>query len=400
MRPTNFKRSWPLYAVALVVLLVLMRLPDDDRVGVRAADAPPATQPATSQPSADYPAFHGGGPLIGLAPPIGPPPMALRWKYLVDDNDRTSVEAAPAIANGVVYVADTKGTLHAIDIKTGKATWTYKSGDSFETAPLVADGRVFVGDMNGVMHAVSAADGKKIWVYDSESAIHASANADGGNIYFGNDGAKIVCLNAVDGKVVWTGEAGDRLNSTPAIGHGAAFVSGCDQHLRAMSLKDGKELFSVDLGALAPGSPAVLSDRIVVGTDGGRLLCYSADGKKTLWTFEDVEDKAMVYSSPAVADGFAVVGARDRAVHAVNLETGKEAWSFKTRGDVDASPVISAGRVYAASRDKKLYVLDLKTGAKLWEYTAGRSINATPAIGEGVVIIADTAGGVFCLEPK
>ncbi len=178
--------------------------------------------------------------------------MAVRWKYVADDSDRASIESAPAIAGGTVYVADTKGVLHAIDIKTGKARWTYKSEDSFETAPLVLDGRVFVGDMNGVMHAVNTSDGKKIWTYDSESAIHASANFDGHHVLFGNDGAKLVCLNGEDGKVVWIGESGDRLNSAPAIGNGAAFVSGCDQHLRAMGLKDGKEMFNIDLGNLAP----------------------------------------------------------------------------------------------------------------------------------------------------
>ena len=81
-------------------------------------------------------------------------------------------------------------------------------------------------------------------------------------------------------------------------------------------------------------------------------------------------------------------------------KTGKRAWAFKTRGEVDATAVISAGRVYVPSKDKKLYVLDLKTGNKLWEFAAARAVTAGPAVAGGVVVFGDTAGNVYCLEPK
>ena len=57
-------------------------------------------------------------------------------------------------------------------------------------------------------------------------------------------------------------------------------------------------------------------------------------------------------------------------------------------------------RIFIGSRDKKLYVLDLRTGQSAGEFTAGRAITASPAIGEGVVVIGDTAGDLYCLEPK
>jgi outer membrane protein assembly factor BamB len=144
----------------------------------------------------------------------------------------------------------------------------------------------------------------------------------------------------------------------------------------------------------------VFEGGIVVGTDSGRVLCLSPDGQKQLWTYEQVEEKSMVYSSPAVSEGIVVVGARDRQVHGIDAKTGQRKWAFKTRGDVESSPAISGGRVYVGSRDKKLYVLDLKTGEKLWEFTTGRSIVASPAVGRGVVVIGDGDGALYCLEPE
>jgi eukaryotic-like serine/threonine-protein kinase len=376
--------------------------------------ATPTTAPATTQPT-NFSAFHGGGGMLGVAPPIGPPPMRVRWTFStrLDEpaaapttapttqphrSGQAGIEGAPTIDGQTVYVADREGALHAVDLATGKERWTYHSDDGFETSPLVMNGRVYIGDLSGIFHAVSAADGKKIWIFDAQNTIHSSANAIDGNIVFGTDGADIFCLSP-QGKQIWQAKAGDRVNGAPAVAGGLVFVSGCDAQLRALSVGAGEEKFATDIGALAPGSPAVLDDRIIIGTDQGRVVCMPRDGGKSIWEFDDIGEHAMVYGSPAVADGIVIVGARDRNVHALDIATGKPLWNFPTRGDVDASPLISSGRVYVASRDKHLYVLDLKTGAQLWSFNAARPISASPAIGSGVLVIADTAGTVRCLEP-
>jgi outer membrane protein assembly factor BamB len=328
--------------------------------------------------------------------------MKTRWTYVTSEDDPAPILASAAIAQDTVFVGDANGTLHAIDLRTGKARWTYHSDDGFETTPLVMNGRVFIGDLAGVFHAVSVSDGKKIWTVSTISAIHSSANASFGDdkIVFGNDGAEIYCLTAADGKEVWKKTAGDRINGAPAISSGAALVSGCDAQLRAIDLKTGAERFAIDMGALSGGSPAVLSDRMIIGTDQGHVVCFASDGKKQLWTYSEIKDDAMVYSSVAVAEGVAVAGARDKQVHGIDATTGKGLWTFKTKGDVDSSPAIAGGRVYVGSKDKRLDVLDLKTGKKVWEFIAGKAIVAGPAIADGAVVVGDNGGTLYCLEPE
>jgi outer membrane protein assembly factor BamB len=356
-------------------------------------------------PTAILPAFQGGGPLRGVAAePIAPPPYQLRWKFKAgDDDNRAEIENNPTIANDTAYVADSLGVLHALNLADGKEKWTYKSEGGFATTPLVLNGKIYLGDLDGLLHCVSADKGEKIWTFDSEGSIHSSPNVtpDGKIICFGNDSAAVFAIDSQTGKKLWEGKGGDRINACPAIGFGAAFFTGCDARLLALNLTDGTEKFAVDLGGLAPGSPTILDDRIIAATGEGAVFAYTPDGKTQLWKYEDVDQQgAMFYSSPAVADGIIVLGCRDRQVHAIDAKTGKRAWAFKTRGEVDATATISAGRVYIPSKDKKLYVLDLKTGAKLFEFTANRPITAGPAIGAGAIIFGDTAGNVFCLEPK
>ncbi len=387
------------------------------------ADVAPSTQPAFDPE--DSPAFHGGGPLLGGAPAIPAPPMHVRWTFKVDQDNPppappatgpstqpatapveagpASFEAGAAVVGHTVYVADTAGGLRALDLQTGKRKWVYTAEDGFGATPLVMNGRIFIGDLEGIFHCVSAETGKKIWTFDAGSQIHSSANYISSDaIVFGDDGSDIYALSAADGKVLWQSHAGDRVNGAPAVAGGSVFVSGCDAQLRAMKATDGKDEWSTDLSALAPGSPAVTAHEIVIGTDQGRVVCLPRAGKaniKPLWVFEGVGGQAMVYSSPAISNGFVVFGARDRNVWAIDLASGKPKWSFPTHGDVDASPVISGGRVYVASKDKRLYVLDLQTGKQLWEFNAAKSITAAPTVARGVVIICDGSGTVRCLEP-
>src|SRR5262245_11992691 len=86
-------------------------------------------------PASDWPAFHRGGPLTGESQSdLGAPPMKTRWTYRTGEDHPAAILGSAAIVGDTVYVADSDGVLHAIDLKTGKARWTYKSEDGFETS--------------------------------------------------------------------------------------------------------------------------------------------------------------------------------------------------------------------------------------------------------------------------
>src|SRR6185312_15281696 len=218
----------------------------------------------------DFPAFHNGGPLLGVAGSIGAPPMRVRWQFRADDDPMPTkpgepksiitpgFEASAVIVGGVVYSADRSGALRAMDLKTGKRKWTYRTEAGFSATPAVVKGVVYIGDEDGTFHAVKADSGTKLWTFDAGSSIHSPANFVGERIVFGDDGADIYCLTP-DGKKIWDAKSGDRVNGAPAIGAAApgqsasVFVSGCDAQLRAVDIDTGKERYAKELGALCPG---------------------------------------------------------------------------------------------------------------------------------------------------
>jgi outer membrane protein assembly factor BamB len=83
-------------------------------------------------------------------------------------------------------------------------------------------------------------------------------------------------------------------------------------------------------------------------------------------------------------------------VHAIDMKTGKPAWTFTTRARVDSSPVVAGSRVYIGGNDGKLYVLDAASGKSLFEFDAGGPMPASPAVAAGRLVIGSQDGKLFC----
>ena len=80
------------------------------------------------------------------------------WSYPM--NNATC--ATPAIAHGLVFATDCGGTLHCVDIDTGKPYWTHTMKGQGYGSPLVADGKVYAATMAGELWILAAAKEKKV----------------------------------------------------------------------------------------------------------------------------------------------------------------------------------------------------------------------------------------------
>ena len=49
--------------------------------------------------------------------------LGLAWSY--DLGSKRGVEATPLVVDGIMYVTSSWSVVHAIDVRTGKAVWTY-----------------------------------------------------------------------------------------------------------------------------------------------------------------------------------------------------------------------------------------------------------------------------------
>src|SRR5262245_21290103 len=302
--------------------------------------------------SAAWPVYRGDALMTGVGQAKLPDQLAERWTFKCGDG----VEGAPAIVNGVVYVASFDKHLYALDLATGKQKWKTKLG-AFKAGPGVKGDRVYVGDLDGRFYCVNAADGKPIWTFETEGEIHAGPNFHGDNILIGSHDSTLYCISP-DGKKVWDVKTEGPVNGSPVVVGDTTFVAGCDSVLHVLDAKTGKELGTVDLGGQAAATAAVSGDFAYVGTMTNQVVGIDRKNRKKLWAFEVKARSQPFYSSAVVTESLVVAGSRDKVVYAIDRKTGAKVWDFTTEGSVDGSPVVVGNLVYVGclNSDGNFYV--------------------------------------------
>jgi len=346
---------------------------------------------------ADWPVFRGDALMSGVGTAKLPDQLDEKWTFKAGD----AIEGAPAVANGVVYIASLDKHLYAVELATGKQKWKVKLG-AMRTSPSVKGDRVYLGDLDGRLYCVNAADGKVAWKFEAEGEIQAAANFHGDNVIFGSHDSTLYCLGP-DGKKVWDTKVDGPINAAAAVVGDRTFATGCsDGILHVIDAKNGKELGAIDLGGQAVATAAVAGDRLYLSMVSNQVVAADLKALKRLWAFEAPKRQQPFYSSAAVADGLVIAGSRDKKVYAIDAKTGEEKWNFTTDGQVDASPVVVGDRVYVGclSNDGNFYVLDLRSGKKLQELNLDAAVGGSVAVGPDCILVGTDKGTLYCLGKK
>ena len=133
-----------------------------------------------------------------------------------------------------------------------------------------------------------------------------------------------------------------------------------------------------------------------MGTFGNEVLGIDLQKPQILWRYQNPQRQFPFYASAAVVPGAVVIGGRDKAVHALDPQSGEVLWTYIAGGRVDSSPLIVAGRVFFGTEAGALVALDLQSGAEIWNFATGAAVTASPAIAAGRLIIGAADGILYC----
>lgn len=165
--------------------------------------------------------------------------------------------------------------------------------------------------------------------------------------------------------------------------------------LRSVGQSQAALARSFDAGGLIWGSP-VLDEmgNIYVGAANKNFYKIDPTGK-ALWTYRifDRPDSLIDSAAALTASGKVIVPGGDGFLHALDRETGKLLWTFKSHGATDdehsKGTVVNSfegnvqigpnGLIYAGSDNGTLYAID-ETGHERWSFRTGMMVWSSPAI--------------------
>ena len=306
----------------------------------------------------------------------------------------------------------------SLDPKAAGNNLVWKQDYGSRSTPLILKGRVYIINDTGLpgLHeqervmCLDANTGAKIWehkfnvwftgiVSNRLGWTNLTADPETGNVYAHGTQGLLFCFDGKTGKVLW------QHSLTEEYGR----ISGYGGRL-ASPICDG-DLVIVGMINAGWGDHAKGSNR------------YVAFDKKTgqvvWWATFPGQIRGTYYSTPVIAvingQRLLVTGGADGALHALQVRTGKEVWSYPFASVViDVSPVVGPdGKVYAShgeespgtNKQGRIVCVDatkVKDGKPelVWQKDGTKAGYSSPILHQGRLYIADNGAGLWCFDAQ
>jgi len=118
--------------------------------------------------------------------------------------------------------------------------------------------------------------------------------------------------------------------------------------------------------------------------------------RKWYRTFAD--EGLMAGVQPVVANGLVIVGTLRGVVHAIDVETGEDRWTYRAAGAVLHTCAVSRDLVFFGCADGKVYALRCGDGAPVWSVVTGAAVWNAPAVHDGTVFVGSRDGCLYAIR--
>lgn len=261
----------------------------------------------------------------------------------------------------------------------GSIKWAFKTGGKVFSSPAVYNKAVYIGSGDSSLYAIDKTTGKLLWKFITGGPVHSSPAVYKNVVYFGSYDGFYYALNAKTGKLKWK------------------FKTGGEKKVGAKGLWTMKpeDMYLDDPFDFFLSSPVLDTNAhdltVFFGSSDGHLYALNAQTGKKKWAFKT---NGLIHSSPAIYNGTVYFGSWDTFLYAVDAKTGVLKWKFETGKQpvmhllegIQASPTCAAGMVYFGSRDGYFYALDAVDGKLMWKYAADNSwVLTTAAVKDSMI---------------
>lgn len=350
---------------------------------------------------------------------------AEKWNF----KSRMPIASSPTVAGGTVYFVSSAGSLAAIDATTGQPKWVYAveherkfearglhgygpaaqtipdAWDMYVSSPAVVQDRVYFGSGDGNVYAVDT-QGVLQWKFTTGDVVHASPAVANGVVYVGSYDGRLYALDANTGQQRWVFEGGvdaalhnqQGFQASACVVDGVVYVGSRDAHVYALDAATGRKKWDYPTSKSWVNTTPAVRDGLVYAATSDSSRFFALDARTGRLRF-NVDARAFVFSSPALAGGLAYFGSHNGRLYAVDAKTGQLAWEWQTEASRAAALQLLQpdGRlnreafapVFGDFQD--MYV-------DFSRYVSLGAIFGSPTIDRGVLYVGSTDGKLYALK--
>jgi outer membrane protein assembly factor BamB len=272
------------------------------------------------------------------------------------------------LAGDTIYTETDKGSVYALDRRTGKTLWKHDPDRRLDFPP---------GEVSGMAQEI---DKQANVVKDLQDQLETEKNKKD------KDRGKIITLA---GKL---DEAKTALAATNAKDVTYILVG---DRLHCFDRIYGASRWSFEL-PFAPNASPIGSVEyfFVVSLRGNRIHSYVFDSMREFATYKAMGN---ICTTPLFDSPSLYFASEDGVVYAYDIG-GRMNWTYQTGGAIRAPLLLGGDTLYACSRDYAVYALDRVTGRVLWKFEAGYPLSTRPELRSGVLYSCSDDKMLYALD--
>ncbi|MEQ6277236.1 outer membrane protein assembly factor BamB [Kluyvera huaxiensis] len=288
--------------------------------------------------------------------------------------------------------------------------------------PAYADSVVYAADRKGTVKAVNADDGKEVWSVNlaekdgwfsrKPALLSGGLTIAGGHVYVGSEKAQVYALDAGTGAIVWQTTAAGEVLSRPTASDGLVLVHTSNGQLQALDENSGvvKWTVNLDMPALSlrgESAPAVAFGAAIVGGDNGRVSAVLMQQGQLIWQQRisqatgttEIDRLSDVDTTPVIVNGVVYALAYNGNLTALDLRSGQILWK-RELGSVNDF-IVDGNRIYIADQNDRVLALTTDGGVTLWTQSdLLHRLLTTPALYNGSLVVGDSEGYMHWINPE
>ncbi|WP_286589100.1 PQQ-binding-like beta-propeller repeat protein [Sphingobacterium sp. N143] len=280
------------------------------------------------------------------------------------------VYSTPAVWKGIVVAGSSDHCIYGVDAQSGKLRWKVQTDKAVLGSPLIRDGIAFIGGSDGKFRALDVKTGALKWSFDHVNGfVSTLPTYYRGNIIFGSWGNGFYALEAKTGKLAWEWNNGhaNRMFSAAACNpvgvNNRVFVVAPDRYMTALNAKNGAVIWREKKDTIRVRESmglAATKKQVYVKTMDGDLLgiSCSADNMEVVWRSALKLPYELTPSAIKTNRRLVFVPSHSGLLSAVEAKTGEVLWQYKiSNGMVNPVAINGQNSVIASTMDGKIVSL-------------------------------------------
>lgn len=309
--------------------------------------------------------------------------------------------------------------------------WHYSIGDSSveyysQLSPAYDDSVVYAANRKGIIKAIDANSAKEFWSIDLSQQVgffmtNSPALLSGGltisrdKLYVGTETGKVIALNKTNGEIKWKMDVAGEAISRPVVSDGLVLIHTSNGMLQALDVQTGQRKWTTNLATSAllirgKSAPAITHGIAIVGSAGGQISAVALTQGQIIWQqnisqiqhgtteidrLHDVNITPVIDTHSSIIFAIAYNG----DLVAMDMRSRKILWKHAIGSVNDI--IITNNILYLIDQNDQILAIRKNDGVILWTQDALLHRNLTaPIIYDGYLVVGDGEGYLHWLDSQ